>query len=190
MKIFPIYSSTRLISGCRYCSHLILLCILWIDIHNPICLLICYYILVPEDFKAVARCWHPLKGSCQQKTPHHRKRDTFFCRDKFSSALVLFYLLPIILKTCYAESVNLLTGTHQDQGQRAKTSHLRSEEAIKPRSGIIVLLCSPWSEIGPQKKIGTLPKPMGCYKTWGSFRASHRELLTRADQKDIYLKIC
>jgi hypothetical protein len=26
--------------------------------------------------------WHPLKGSCQQKTPRHRKSDLFFCRNK------------------------------------------------------------------------------------------------------------
>ena len=127
--------------------------------------------------------WHPLKGSCQQKTLHHRKRATFFCRDKVQYGVrPVLCLHPIFLKACCAESIKLLTGIHQDQGQREKTSRVLSEEAIQPRSGTAVLLCSPWSEFGPQKKIGTLSKPMGCYKIWGSYRASHGELLKRADQ--------
>ena len=27
------------------------------------------------------RYWHPLKGPCQEKTPLHRKKEYFFCRD-------------------------------------------------------------------------------------------------------------
>jgi len=42
---------------------------------------------------------------------------------------------------------------------------------------------TPGPKIGPQKNIGTLLCPMGCYKTQGLKNASHRGLTTRADQE-------
>jgi hypothetical protein len=69
-----------------------------------------------------------------------------------------FYLRPIFLKSCCAALMHLLTGTHQDQGQREKTLRLLSEEAIKPRGETTVLLCSPWSEIWTPEKDRYLAK--------------------------------
>jgi hypothetical protein len=42
---------------------------------------------------------------------------------------------------------------------------------------------APGPVIGPQKNIGTLLCPMGCYKTQGSKSASHRGLTARADHE-------
>ena len=42
---------------------------------------------------------------------------------------------------------------------------------------------TPGPVIGPQKNIGTLLCPMGCYKTQGLKNASHRGLTTRADHE-------
>ena len=44
-------------------------------------------------------------------------------------------------------------------------------------------LVTPGPFIGPQKNIGTLLCPRGCYKTQGSKSASHRGLTTRADHE-------
>jgi hypothetical protein len=40
---------------------------------------------------------------------------------------------------------------------------------------------TPGPVVGPQKNIGTLSCPRGCYKIQGSKSASHRGLITRAD---------
>ena len=42
---------------------------------------------------------------------------------------------------------------------------------------------TPGPKIGPQKNIGTLLCPMGCYKTQGLKNTSHRGLTTRADHE-------
>ena len=42
---------------------------------------------------------------------------------------------------------------------------------------------TPGPKVGPQKIIGTLLCPMGCYKTQGLKKASHRGLTTRADRE-------
>ena len=103
------------------------------------------YLVIRFNFLQL-RYWHPLKGSCQQKTPHHRKRDIFFCRNKFQYGVRPIPLpAPDFSFVCCAASLYLRTGTHQDQGQRKE-------------------IYNPWSETGPQKKIGTLSKPIGCYK--------------------------
>jgi len=44
-------------------------------------------------------------------------------------------------------------------------------------------LMTPGPIIGPQKNIGTLLCPRGCFKTQGSKSASHRGLTTRADHE-------
>ena len=52
------------------------------------------------------------------------------------------------------------------------------------RNGATVhFLMTPGPKIGPQKNIGSLLCPMGCYKTQGLKTASHRGLTTRADHE-------
>src|SRR5210317_283059 len=98
--------------------------------------------------------------SIKNTTPS-QKGHTFFAGINSVQRSSCFYLRPIFLKSCCAEPTNLLTGTHQDQGQREKTLRLRSEEAIKPRSGTTVLLCSPWSENRTPEKDRYLVKANG-----------------------------
>jgi len=56
---------------------------------------------------------HPLKGDCQQKTPIHRKMESFFAGlpQRFQR-LPLPYPHPVFLF-----DVDLQPGTHQDQGR-------------------------------------------------------------------------
>jgi hypothetical protein len=83
--------------------------------------------------------------------------------------------------------IDLQPGTHQVQGQlKIKLNRwLRSEEThnISQRSNHPFFFVTPGPIIGPQKNIGTLSCPMGCYKTQGSKSASHRGLTTRADHE-------
>ena len=47
----------------------------------------------------------------------------------------------------------------------------------------VIVFATPGPESGPQKNIGTLLCPKGCYKIKGSKRANHSGLMTRADHK-------
>ena len=57
-----------------------------------------------------------------------------------------------------------------------RTSLYRNEATI-------LFLMTPGPVIGPQKNIGTLLRPGGCYKIQGLKSASHRGLITRADHE-------
>jgi hypothetical protein len=59
----------------------------------------------------------------------------------------------------------------------------KSKSTVAQRSNHPFFFITPGPTIGPQKNIGTLSCPMGCYKTQGSKSASHRGLTTRADRK-------
>ena len=83
--------------------------------------------------------------------------------------------------------IDLLPGTHQDQGHLRK-NRIGGCVAERPslsrsEATFLVFLTTPGPESGPQKNIGTLSCPMGCDKIKGSKRANHCGLMTRADHK-------
>ena len=83
--------------------------------------------------------------------------------------------------------IDLLPGTHQDQGhlRKYKVAGCVAERPLLSRSeaALLIFLSTPGPESGPQKNIGTLSCPMGCDKIKGSKRANHFGLMTRADHK-------
>jgi hypothetical protein len=131
---------------------------------------------------------HPLKGPCQLKTPHHRKKGSFFAGTSSSTRSVPFrYLHPGFQNL----SVRILirSATMHPSGSRSrkkgKSGSCVAERFSLSRSEATfhIFLTTPGPEIGPQKNIGTLSCPMGCDKIQGSKRASNREFMTRADLK-------
>ena len=123
--------------------------------------------------------WHPLKGPCQQKILHHHKKMLFFCRDIIQQRdQPLFFACARDFKSYRCGSLtDLLPGTHQVQGQWKKKVNRRLP------SNHPFFFMTPGPRIGPQKNIGTLLCPMGCYKKQGLKNASHRGLTTRADRE-------
>ena len=83
--------------------------------------------------------------------------------------------------------IDLLPGTHQDQGHLRK-NRIGGCVAERPslsrsEATFLIFLTTPGPLSGPQKNIGTLSCPMGCDKIKGSKRANHCGLMTRADHK-------
>ncbi len=82
---------------------------------------------------------------------------------------------------------DLLPGTHQVQGRGKKKIKSTVAERRDPQYLVAqhpsFFLMAPGPIIGPQKNIGTLLCPRGCYKIQGSKSASHRGLTTRADHE-------
>ena len=129
---------------------------------------------------------HPLKGPCQLKTPHHRKKGSFFAGTSSSTRSVPFRCLHPGFQNL---SVRILirSATMHPSGSRSrkkgKSGSCVAERFSLSRSEATfhIFLTTPGPEIGPQKNIGTLSCPMGCDKIQGSKRASNREFMTRAD---------
>ena len=135
------------------------------------------------------RLWHPLKGVCQEKTPPHSKKVPFFLQGHHPELdQPLFIDCVRVFKSFRCGSlIDLQPGTHQVQGQwKIKLNRsLQSEEThkISKRRNHPFCFMTPGPIIGPQKNIGTLLCPRGCFKTQGSKSASHRGLTTRADHE-------
>jgi hypothetical protein len=110
-----------------------------------------------QDYLSGYSTRHPLKGPCQEKTPLHRKKIFFFCRDNVSSSKA--WLTPLSLRLFFMpfwlrSLLDLQPGTHQDQGRNLKMSGLRSGEPLNSseRSNPSLFNPTPGPLNGSQKK--------------------------------------
>ena len=132
------------------------------------------------------RYLHPLKGPCQLKTPHHRKKDHFFAGTSSSTRSVPCRCLHPGFQNLLVR-ILIRSATMHPSGSRS-CKKIKGGRCVAQRFSLSrseatfhIFLTTPGPKSGPQKNIGTLSCPMGCDKIQGSKRASNREFMTRAD---------
>ena len=110
----------------------------------------------------------PIKRPLSIKNTYPSQKSTYFCRNKTQSQICTFWPpAPGFSKVLVADA------------NRSATRHPSGSRSMKENVNFF-LTPGPWD--GPQKNIGSLLWPMDCHKIKGSNRASHRGLMTRADQ--------
>ena len=125
----------------------------------------------------------------RENTSPSQKSTVFFCRDIIQKRdQPLFFACARDFKSYWCGSrIDLLPGTHQDQGHLRKNRIggciTKRPSLSRSEATFLIFLTTPGPLSGPQKNIGTLSCPMGCDKIKGSKRANHCGLMTRADHK-------
>ena len=93
--------------------------------------------------------WHPLKGPCQQKILHHRKKVRFFAGRFTSSEITPFSLpAPVISEVigadpsliCYQAPIRI-----KITERRYGLSGCEAKRPWESRSEATMVLCDPWS---------------------------------------------
>jgi hypothetical protein len=120
-----------------------------------------------------------------ENTSPTQKMMSFFCRVSIQIGMRPFcYLLPSFQLLWCGPFIDLLPGTHQDQGHLRKNRIggcvAKRPSLSRSEATLLIFLTTPGPLSGPQKNIGTLSCPMGYDKIKGSKRANHCRLMTRA----------
>jgi len=77
---------------------------------------------LPDPFPNRRHVMAPIKRLLSTKNTTPSQKGLIFLQEQNSiRRLSCFYLRPKFLKICCADPIHLLTGTHQDQGQRKNT---------------------------------------------------------------------
>lgn len=98
--------------------------------------------------------------STKNTSPSQKMRPSFFCRTSQVPNCPYRLILPVFFNHLCLRRYDLLPGTHQDQGRRRETIYWVAERRDPNDLGAEQTLSRPLvQENGPQKNIGTLPRP-------------------------------
>jgi len=138
---------------------------------------------------------HPLKGPCQEKTPLHRKKVSFFYRDT-TSVQPQLVKYPFLCALFFARWVRSVIDLHQApiriKAVIKKLSGLRSGEppSSSERSNPSFFLPSPWSaERTPEKTSVLCHVQLIVNRTLGSLRPPRHGSWQRQVKKYTLVKL-